>query len=130
MFYVCTTILNFRAFSDMFQQKHETNRFIDLSKVSSQNLADECESIVNHHKNCCIFLGYIEPGWMLEQSNQTRLRKLFRKFPVGLVLQFPESLPYSWKNEIDIIYTFNDLKKYEHSNSINDGCIVLHKSEV
>jgi len=112
MLYVCPNITNFQAFSETFQKRHESFQFIDLSKVSTNLLADECDSIVNHHKDCYIFLGYLEPGWMLEPASQTRLRKLFRKFPVGLVLEYPESLPYSWKNEIDIVYTFNDLKKH------------------
>jgi hypothetical protein len=111
MLYICPNITNFHAFLDLFHKRHESLQFIDLSKIATSSLADECDSIVQHHKDCFVFLGYLEPGWMLEPSHQTRLRKLFRKFTVGLVLEYPESLPYSWKNEIDIIYTNNDLKK-------------------
>jgi hypothetical protein len=80
-------------------------QFLDLSKVPSFQLADEAESILNHHKSCCVFLGYLEPGWMLEPTHQTRIRKLFRKFPVAVVTHFTDSLPFSWKNEIDTFYT-------------------------
>lgn len=128
MLYVCNKISNFHTFLDTFKKMYETTKFIDLSKLDSSTLAEECDSIYLHHKDCCVFLGYIEPGWMLEPSHQTRLRKLFRKFPVGIVLQFPESLPYSWKNEIDTIYTFNDLNKHGDSNSIYNGSSLHDKS--
>jgi hypothetical protein len=78
---------------------------LDLSKVPTHILAEEIESILNHHKNCCVFLGFLEPGWMLDATHQTRIRKLFRKFPVGMVTHFVESLPFSWKNEIHTLYT-------------------------
>lgn len=130
MLIVCADILKFHNFLDGFQKSYESLRCIDLSKTPLQLLAEECDSIVNHHKDCCVFLGYLEPGWMLEPTHQTRLRKLFRKFPVGLVLQYSESLPYSWKNEIDTVYTYNDLKKHGESNSVDNGSSVHNKLEV
>ena len=130
MLYVCTDITKFQEFHELFRKTHEGSHFIDLSKVSPLILADESDSIVNHHKDCVIFLGYLEPGWMLELSQQTRIRKLFRKFPVGLVLQFPESLPYSWKNEIDIVYTFKSLIKNGEANIVNDGSSLHNKLEI
>jgi len=78
---------------------------IDLSCISSELLADECDNIINHHTNKKIFLGYLEPGWMLESHNQTRMRELFRKFSVGFVCQFQDSIPFSWKNEIEVLYS-------------------------
>ncbi len=130
MLVVCVEILKFHNFLDSFQKSYETLRCIDLSKTPLQCLAEECDSIVSHHRDCCVFLGYLEPGWMLEPTHQTRLRKLIRKFPVGLVLQYSESLPYSWKNEIDTIYTYNDLKKHGEPNSIHNGSSVHNKLEV
>lgn len=130
MLYLCADITNFHIFFEKFRKRYENTRYIDLSKTPTHLLADECDSIVKHHKECCVCLGYVEPGWMLEPSHQTRLRKLFRKFPVGLILQYPESLPYSWKNEIDNIYKFSDLNQHGNTNSINNGCIVYNKSEI
>ncbi len=123
-------ILNFHNFFELFQKSYGTLRCIDLSKTPLQSLADECDAIINHHRDCCVFLGFLEPGWMLEPTHQTRLRKLIRKFPIGLVLQYSESLPYSWKNEIDIIYTYNDLKKNGDSNSIHDGSSLHNELKV
>jgi len=130
MLYVCTNLLNFQSFLETFQKRNESLRFVDLSKILSESLADEADSIVQHHKDCCVFLGYVEPGWMLEPAHQTRLRKLIRKFPVGIVLHYVESLPHSWKNEIDIVYTYNGLNTHGESNSVNDGSSVHDKSEV
>lgn len=130
MLSVCSDITKFQEFHELFRKTHENEHFIDLSKVSPVLLAEECDSIVNHHKDCVIFLGYLEPGWMLDLAHQTRIRKLFRKFPVGMVLEFSESLPYSWKNEIDIVYTFKSLIKDGEANIVNDGSFVHDKLEV
>ena len=125
MLHVFTDITEFTKFKDMI--KTFPGLFLDLSKVLAENLAEESTSIVNHHSSCVIFLGYLEPGWMLDLPSQTILRKLFRKFEVGLVCHFTESLPFSWKNEIDTIYTS---KSNGSSNSINNGSAVLHESKV
>jgi hypothetical protein len=130
MLYVCTNILEFHSFFELFQKKNAHLRCIDMSTVASDSLATEADSIVQHHKDCCIFLGYLEPGWILEPTHQTRLRKLFRKFPVGIVLEYVESLPYSWKNEIDIVYTFKRLNKHGESNSIDNGSSVHDEPQV
>lgn len=106
MLYVSTNIIKFKEFFNIFKETHKDINCIDLSKIPTADLAQECSSIVDHHKECIVFLGYLEPGWMLDLQSQTRLRKLFRKFPVAMLTNFTESLPFSWKTEIDIIYTF------------------------
>jgi hypothetical protein len=105
MLWVNSNLLSYQTFRDQFRESHNTVEFIDLSRVPSSNLVLEAESILQHHTKCCVFLGYLEPGWMLEPSHQTRIRKLFRKFSVGFVTQFVESIPFSWKNEIHTFYT-------------------------
>jgi len=123
MLFVCSQIEAYKVFRETFQAEH-TTQCLDLSKVSSACLADEAESILNHHKQCCVFLGYLEPGWMLEPTHQTRLRKLFRKFPVAVVTHFTDSLPFSWKNEIDTFYTAINRNKHGTANSFNNGSSV------
>ena len=94
------TIFNYlKSFDDL--RKLST---IDLSKTSVSLLSEESEKIVNHHSEAIIFLGYLEPGWMIESKNESKIRKLIRKFQVYMVCIHLESLPFSWKNEIDIIY--------------------------
>jgi hypothetical protein len=130
MLYVTFDITKYNDLFNIFKETHKNIDFIDLSKNPLMSLADEADSITSHHKECSIFLGYLEPGWMLEPAHQTRLRKLFRKFPVGLVLQFPESLPFSWKNEIDIVYTFKPLNKDGEASIIDNGGALHNKLEV
>ena len=113
-----------QEFREEFYKAHESVKILDLSKIPVKDLALESDSIVNHHKECAIYLGYLEPGWMMELCDQTKLRKLFRKFPVGLILYFPESLPYSWKTDIEILYTG---ESNGESNSFDDGSTVQHK---
>jgi hypothetical protein len=123
MLYVNNDILNYQKFREIFRQTFDST-FLDLSRVSSSQLADEVDSIVSHHSNCCVFLGFLEPGWMLELSHQTRIRKLFRKFPVAMTTNFVESIPFSWKNEIHTFYTDNCLNKNGRANSLNDGSTI------
>jgi len=130
MLTVCTNITQFHSFAELFGQMHEGKRVLDLSKVSCSNLASECLAIVNHHTDIAIFLGYLEPGWMLEGSHQVQIRKLLRKFPVAMVCKFVDSIPFSWKNEIDMLYTELPLNHNGGSNSIDDGSSLLHESEV
>ena len=128
MLYICNDITKFPEFYEKFQKTHETKRCIDLSKVFTWDLADECDSIIKHHRDCIIFLGYLEPGWMLDSPSQTRLRKLFRKFDVGIITNFSLSLPFSWKNEIDIIYSSNStMLRNGEADTIDYGCLVQHK---
>ena len=130
MLYVSTDITKFSDFCNMFSKTHENLHFINLSKIPSSSLADECDAIVKHHKSCCVFLGYLEPGWMLEMSHQTRMRNLIRNFPVGIVLNYAESLSYSWKNEIDVLYITDPLNKNGNTNSLNDGCPLQHEPSI
>jgi hypothetical protein len=116
MLHICLDISRFAEFREKF------GATLDLSRIPSEKLADEADAIIAHHTDCKVFLGHLEPGWMLDPTHQTRLRKLFRKFPVGMVTYFPESLPYSWKMDTSIIYGNYGIKDTNgNSNSLNDG---------
>jgi len=85
---------------------------IDLSKLPSERLADECDRILQHHSTCVIFLGFLEPGWMIDARHEARIRLVIRKFETHIVTLHLESLPFSWKNEIDTLYI----------KCLKDGC--------
>ena len=68
-----------------------------------------------------VFLGYLEPGWMLDPKHDARIRRFIRKFDVYMVSMFPESLSFSWKNEIHTFYTDRPLNQNGNSSSLNDG---------
>jgi DNA polymerase elongation subunit (family B) len=130
MLFVSSNIQKYHEFREIFRKNHDGVEFLDLSKVQSSRLVNEVESIVSHHSNYCIFLGYLEPGWMLELTHQTRIRKLFRKFPVAFVSNFIESIPFSWKNEIDTFYTDIPVNKNGNSNSLNNGSSLQDESKL
>ena len=90
-----------------------------MSRLSSENLADECDKVFQHHKDCVIFLGFLEPGWMLDPKHEARIRRVIRKFETHMVAFHLESIPFSWKNEIDTVYS--DPSKNGDSTPINDG---------
>lgn len=66
----------------------------------------------------------------MDLTDQTILRKLIRKFPVAMVCNYAESIPFSWKNEIGILYTGQALNKNGLSRSLNDGCVIQHESGI
>ena len=92
---------------------------IDLSLVSASDLAEQCEVLMSHKNECRIFLGYLEPGWMLDPKHEARIRPILRKFQVYLLCFHLKSLPFSWKNEIDTVYL---RKRNGKSQTFNDGC--------
>ena len=70
------------------------NCTIDLSLIPINNLANECDQILQHHQDCIVFLGYLEPGWMLDPKDEARIRRLIRKFKLFLKLQVGDSFSY------------------------------------
>ena len=100
---------------------------IDLSKTPSHELADVCDNILQHHSSATIFLGYLDVGWMLDAKHEARIRNIIRKFDVHLVTFHLESIPHSWKNEIDTLYTENS--KDGTAEVINDGCAMHIESK-
>jgi len=134
MLYILTNILQFQEFLEYFKQTHGSSKLLDLSKVPISKLSEESMSVVNHHSECGVFLGYLEPGWMLESAHQVQLRKLIRKFPVAMISKFVDSIPFSWKNETHSIYTQvplnHHIREDGSSKVVNDGSSVHHESEV
>ena len=96
MLEVCTNLDKLQEFAKRFT--------IDISQVPSSDIIQQCDAIVQHHADTSIFLGFLEPGWMISAEAQTRMRHVFRKFKVGFVCVHMESIPFSWKNEIETIF--------------------------
>ena len=75
MLEVCTNLNN--DFAKRYQ--------IDISQIPSSDIVLQCEAILQHHSDTSIFLGFLEPGWMLSAEHQTRMRPIFRRFNVGFL---------------------------------------------
>ena len=130
MLYISTNICEFNKFKQLFKSEHEKGEYIDLSKLSSSELISEVANAEQHISTASIFLGYLEPGWMLVPAHQTLMRGAIRKFRIGMVCNYIESLPHSWKNEIHTIYTINPNKQNGDSKAIDNGGAVQHESAV
>lgn len=100
---------------------------IDMSKIPIDRLADECDNILQHHKTCKLFFGYLDVGWMLDPKHEARIRNCVRKFEVHMITFHLDSVPYSWKNEIDTLH----VSRIENGDSkvINDGCALQPESK-
>ena len=92
---------------------------IDMSRIPTDKLADECDNVLQHHRNAILFLGYIDPGWMLDPKHETRIRHAIRKFECYMITFHIQSIPFAWKNEIDTLY-FKSIKD-GHPKVVNDG---------
>lgn len=130
MLYISTDIRRFDTFKQKFKSEHERGQYIDLSKIPSYDLLTEVSNAEQHIAEASIFLGYLEPGWMLMPQYQTLMRHAIRKFRIGMVCHYLESLPHSWKNEIHTLYTVNPNKKNGDSQAFNDGSTVQHEPTV
>lgn len=130
MLYISTDIRSFDTFKYKFKTEHERGVYIDLSKLPSNELLAEVANAEQHISEASIFLGYLEPGWMLLPHSQTLMRRAIRKFRIGMVCHYLESLPHSWKNEIDVLYIVNPNKQNGDSKAINDGSAVQYESTV
>lgn len=74
------------------------SNFIDLSKVSSENLVKAVTDYCNHHSTGHIYLGYLDPLLMLHPMEETQLRRGFERCSMSIVVSNPFLLPLSWKN--------------------------------
>jgi len=129
MLYISTDLTQMKTFAEKWRSMFPDMIFLDLSKQPSSSLAAESISIVSHQSNCCVYLGYLEPGWMLESNHQVILRKLIRKFPVAITCFYMDSVPFSWKNETETIYTAKALNSNGKTSLVDDGGSIQSKPE-
>jgi hypothetical protein len=92
---------------------------VDLSMVPVSELAEQCEILMTHKDGGNVFLGYLEPGWMLDSKHEARIRGIIRKFNTTMICFHLKSIPFSWKNEIDTVYL---KKRNGESQTFDDGC--------
>ncbi|NDG29809.1 hypothetical protein EB118_06905 [bacterium] len=74
--------------------------YFDLSKTMSNELCEKLETICEHHKSGFIYIGFLEPLLMLFPQEEARIRPVFRKFEIFMIVGDPCILPFSWKNGI------------------------------
>ena len=85
-------------------QEKETG-FIDLSKIPSSELAEQTETIRTHQKEqTSIYLGFLDPLFMLTPYHETILRRSIQSCRVVLVCSDPTALSFFWKNGIEELH--------------------------
>lgn len=110
-------------------QSELPEKFIDLSKVTSEELSKSVRDVYDHHASGHIFLGYLDPLLMLHPTEETKLRKGFEKFDMSIVVSNPLILPLSWKNGTTRLRTIEGSHHARHTETLNDGSTPLLQDE-
>lgn len=85
-------------------QEQETG-YIDLSKLPSSDLAEQTETIRKHQKEkTSIYLGFLDPLFMMTPYHETILRRSIQSCRVVLVCSDPTALSFCWKNGIEELH--------------------------
>lgn len=95
--------------------------YIDLSKVTSMELVNKLETIYNHHKDVDIYLGFLDPILMLTSQMEVRIRKVFRKFEIFMIVGNPFILPFSWKNGMRKLVIRQWHQNVDNPETLHDG---------
>ena len=100
-----------------FKSQHPGLDVMDWSDCTPAELILQAETVLQHHTSIGVYLGYLD-GWMLNITEEIRMRPLIRKFPVCVVSRWPCAFSLSWKNELEYLCV-NDTNG--HSDTNNDG---------
>lgn len=95
--------------------------FIDLSNVPTNKLADKMDTIYDHYTSGNIYIGFLEPILMLTPQEEVRMRKVFRKFEVFVIVGNPFILPFSWKNGIRKLVMSSLYQNVNHPETLHNG---------
>jgi hypothetical protein len=87
----------------------------------ASELCDKLETIYTHHKSGNVYIGFLEPLLMLTPQEEVRLRKVFRKFEVFLIVGNPFILPFSWKNGIRKLVVERHYQNVDNPETIHNG---------
>ena len=81
---------------------------LDLSNLTPSNLVDTLETICQHKTSSNIWIGFLDPLWMLTEPERIRMRTCIRKLEITMTCSNPRLLPYSWKAEIRKLFIYED----------------------
>lgn len=111
-------------------QSELPEKFIDLSKVTAEELPKSVRDVYDHHASAHIFLGYMDPLLMLHPTEETKLRKGFEKFDMSVVVSNPMILPLSWKNGTTRLRVIEGSHHVSHTQTLDNGGPPLLQDEV
>ena len=110
-------------------QSELPEKYIDLSKISAEELSKSVGDVCDHHASGHIFLGFLDPLLMLHPTEETKLRKGFLKFDVSVVVSNPLILPLSWKNGTSRLRMIEGSHHARHAEIIDNGGTPLIQHE-
>ena len=120
---------------DRMARKDLPAGYIDLSKTRACDIPEAIRTIQSHHANPSIYIGYLDPLWMLTPPQEVLCRSALRSCTVGLVVSNPLILPLSWKNGTDrLVIVSGNKNQDEHdadnSSTLNDrrAPLVFHEA--
>jgi hypothetical protein len=91
--------------------------YIDVSKTRGSEITETMATIYSHHPGSAIYLGFVDPLFMLTPPHEASCRRVFRGCTVALVCSNPLLLPYSWKNGTSKLVVVGSKTKTDSSNS-------------
>lgn len=103
---------------------------IDLSNTPSARLAEQANTVRTHQTSMTtIYLGFLDPLFMLTPHHETLLRKVIDACRVILLTSDPGALSLFWKNGISELHLYGT-RQGEDDNSgrpkiVDDGGVVL-----
>jgi hypothetical protein len=84
--------------ADAFVRASES-QFIDFANLVPSKLAEQAEQVRLHQTSMTtLYLGFLDPVWMLTPHHETILRRAIRACRVVLVTSDPGTLSLFWKN--------------------------------
>jgi hypothetical protein len=84
----------------------------DLSNLRPADMLDTLETICQHKSVDKVWVGFLDPLWMLTEPERIRMRDCIRKLEITMVCSNPRALPYSWKAEMTKLLVYENEKPF------------------
>jgi hypothetical protein len=79
---------------------------LDIASLCPSELVQTLETICQHKSTATVWVGYLDPLWMLTEPERIRMRECIRKLTVYMVCSNPRLLPMGWKMELQDVYVY------------------------
>ena len=105
--------------------------YINLSKLSTEELPKAVTDYCDHHSNGHIFLGYLDPLLMMHPIQETVLRRGFDTCTMSVIVSNPFLLPLSWKNGTEkIVILESEYNDAKCTKTFDNGSVAHVQHEV
>jgi hypothetical protein len=84
----------------------------DISNLRPADMLETLETICQHKSADKVWIGFLDPLWMLTEPERIRMRDCIRKLDITMTCSNPRALPYSWKAEISELIVYENEKPF------------------